>query len=115
MTHTNMYRLHGERVRINIAKYGNKRPAIQIEDEEGMPYMMASVNVPEWDLPENGVIIKNYSENEGIYQWLIERNIIQPLNLYCPLGWEMAPICILNSKDEWSSENNLSSIDDYTD
>lgn len=42
----------------------------------GQPYMVASVNYLD-DLPEDYVIIKNYSENEGILECLIENGFIK--------------------------------------
>lgn len=111
-----MYTLHGERVNVKIAKYGNKRPAILIEDEMGLPYMTASINVPQLELKDDEVVIKDYSENEGVYEWLLERNIIQPLHRVHRVGMDIGcPVCVLNPKDEWNEQSNLSMIDDYID
>ena len=111
-----MYKLQGTLVNVSIERYGNKRPAITIQDEDGMPYMTATINVAsDHPVAIEDVIIKNYAENEGIYQWLVERNIILPAYAYYSLphgGY--APICELNAKDEWKDEMNvLEDVDDY--
>lgn len=110
------YKLRGELVSVSTKKYGNNRPAIIITDSEGLPYMIATVNIPERVLEDNEVIIKDYSENEGIYQWLLEKNIIQPMVGTHQMSFERAPICVLNSEDEWIDESfTMSEIDDYLD
>ena len=57
-------------VTVNIRKYNNGRPAIElleIDPDYGYtPYMTASVNIPNVLLQDNEVLIKDYSENEGI-------------------------------------------------
>lgn len=110
------YTLRGEKVNVFVNKYGNNRPAIYIADTDGLPFMIATLNVPERPLEEDEVVIKNYSENEGIYDWLLERNIIQPMIGSHQLAYNRAPICVLNSEEEWVDENaSLSEIDDYLD
>lgn len=111
------YKLHNTIVNVSIAKYGNRRPAILIKDEEGLPYMTATINVSNYECPIEDVVIKNYSENEGIYEWLVERNIILPAygELSLPHGIH-APICELNGEEAWKNEANvLEDVDDYLD
>lgn len=110
------YKLRGTLVNVSIGKYGNKRPAILIKDADGMPYMTATINLSN-DHPVviEDVVIKDYSENEGIYQWLVDRNIILPAygELSLPHG-SHAPICELNPEGEWKDEMNvLEDVDDY--
>lgn len=111
------YKLRNTIVNVSIAKYGNRRPAILIKDEEGLPYMTATLNVSNYECPIEDVVIKNYSENEGIYEWLVERNIILPAygELSLPHG-NHAPICELNGEEAWKNEANvLEDVDDYLD
>jgi len=61
---------------INISKYGNGNTSLQLIDtEDGFPYAVASVNFDE-KLPEGEMYIKNYSENAGIRDILIDAQII---------------------------------------
>jgi hypothetical protein len=60
----------------------NHRTSLQlIEVETGEPYMTASVNMPDVHLSDDMICIKNYSENEGILNVLIDANILLPLDL----------------------------------
>lgn len=66
---------------IKKAFYGgnDKRTALQIIDEsEGYPEVVAipTVNLPHLALNKDQVFIKNWSENEGVLQDLIEMKVI---------------------------------------
>lgn len=58
--------------------YGNnKRTALQLFDvTDGQPVATATVNIPEVELKENEVLIKNYSENEGMLEALERAGIV---------------------------------------
>ena len=64
---------------VHYDKYqeGNGHRIDLIDVSDGIPVATATVNVPNVKLEKNEVIIKNYSENEGIYDALIEQNIIK--------------------------------------
>jgi hypothetical protein len=65
--------------------HNNQRTSIQLyEQETGEPFMTASVNMPDEYLTEDMVCIKNYSENEGILDVLINAQIVLPLDLIQP-------------------------------
>ena len=58
-------------------KYQEGGHRIELLDaDDGLPIAVATVNVPNIPLEENEVIIKNYSENEGIYDALVEAKIV---------------------------------------
>lgn len=57
---------------------GHRIDLIDISD--GTPVATVTVNVPNIKLMGNEVVIKDYSENEGIYDALIEQNIIKATN-----------------------------------
>lgn len=81
---------------INFLQYGNGRVALEFADAiTGESILRATVNIPDEDLAEDEVFIKNYAENEGILDWLIENNIVsQPLS-YTRNGFESIPRCKL--------------------
>ena len=83
-----------------------------------MPYMTATINIPSHHpVVIEDVVIKDYSENEGIYQWLVDRNIILPAyaKMSLPYG-NWASVCVLNPEDAWKNEANvLEDVDDYLD
>ena len=67
-----------ETLTVEIGKYRqNNRKSITLMTKKGEPFMVASVNINELDVAENEVLIKNYSENEGIYEALMEANVIK--------------------------------------
>lgn len=78
------------------AKYGNGRTAIRLVDaDNGEPIATATVNIPEIPLPKNEVIIKDYSENEGILDALINAGIVELTGRRIKGGYVDMPICIL--------------------
>jgi hypothetical protein len=90
-----------------FAKYGNGRTAIQlmnadpIDDGEYISppgteqIATATVNIPEVDLKDNEVIIKDYSENEGMLKSLILGNVVHMPHKYVKTGHVECPVCIL--------------------
>jgi hypothetical protein len=56
-----------------------------VESEFGDPYK----------LQNDELAIKNYSENEGAYTWLIDNNIISPFHRLINNGFAVFPICRL--------------------
>lgn len=84
--------------RIELGAYNNGRLAfelISIKNDE--PILVATVNVPEAILRKDEVIIKNYSENEGVLEVLVKAKIISEPIGYIKTGFASSPICrILN-------------------
>lgn len=73
-----MYECHD--VQIEFGKYSNGRIAIQlIAAKTGEPFITATVNIPDVELNSREVIIKNYSENEGVLGFLMDNNIVGPV------------------------------------
>ncbi len=82
----------------NIEKvaYGNGRTALLLRDiEDGAPVAKATVNVPDASLQDGQVIIKNYDENEGMLNALIEAKIVSHPIGSIMTGYEECPICWL--------------------
>ena len=85
---------------LNITNYRNNgRKAIQLLDaEDGCPFMMVTVNVPEVELAEDEIIVKNYSENEGVLQFLIQNNLVQGVERWA--GRDMAVCKWIGEEDK---------------
>lgn len=63
---------------VNKAFYDNNRTALQLIDKEsGLPVCIATVNVPETELQDDEVIIKDYSENQGVLKVLEDAGIVK--------------------------------------
>ena len=79
--------------------YANGRKAIRILDaEDGLPVMTATVNLPEVDLKDDEVIIKNYSENEGCLPFLITNGVVSAVERW--VGHGMAVVKLLIDVDD---------------
>jgi len=103
-------------VTVNIRKYNNGRPAIElleIDPDYGYtPYMTASVNIPNVLLQDNEVLIKDYSENEGITNFLAKHNIVTPTNNWVKSGYVDVQVCVLNPESEWGLTPSVYSLDE---
>ena len=79
-----------------FAKYSNGRTAIKLMDPEtGEPIAVATVNIPECPLTGNEIIIKDYSENEGMLSALVNAGVIEDTGKTFPSGFITANICKL--------------------
>jgi hypothetical protein len=79
-------------VTLSWAKYGNGNPALEIKSAYGETLVRASVNPPEI-LPEGYICIKDWSENEGILDVLLDEGIISHPVRWIPSGYVNIPVC----------------------
>jgi hypothetical protein len=67
-------------------QYGHGKPAITlIDDKTGEPVAVASINLqdyPEHKLPPNHIHIKDYSENEGMVDALVEAGVVEEIQSF---------------------------------
>lgn len=77
-------------------QYSNERIAITLDEiETGEPIAIATINLPNVPLAQDHVIIKDYSENEGMYNTLLSAGIISEEVNRVQTGFVTAPICKL--------------------
>ena len=77
---------------IKYNSYGNGNRAISLFTDSGEPYATATVNIP-MALNSDEVAIKDYSENIGVLDFLIESNVIEPQAIdYYELPYAIVPI-----------------------
>ena len=94
-------------VTVALHKYENGRTAIQLNDAtDGHPYAVASVNMPNVLLDDNEVLIKDYSENLGILDFLIKNNIVTPTPNGVDSGFVWLPVAVLNDESVWGEVPN---------
>lgn len=73
--------------------YGNDRKALTlIGVEDDQPIVIPTVNIPDVQLYGNETIIKDYSENEGILNWLQKNEIVGPVKRYVTTGFVQCPV-----------------------
>lgn len=81
-------------IQFKYAKYNNGRVAIMATDE-GHPLCKCTINIPDIFVADNEVIIKDYSENEGILQDMIDLGIITAPRRMMNTGYGCTAICKL--------------------
>jgi hypothetical protein len=80
-------------VSLSWGNYSNGRKALRlIDQEDGLPVMTATVNVPEAELTEKEIIVKNYSENEGVLEFLQENGIVGPVKRMLGVGFPVVEL-----------------------
>jgi len=77
-----------KKFKILLKKYvHNNRICLLLVDSNEELYMCATVNLPEICVPENHVLIKNYSENQGILEALVNQKIVRDTGVVYPTGF----------------------------
>lgn len=90
-----------EPAHVQLLYYSNGRHVIQLFNTGGELLATATVNVPKAILHSDEVLIKNWSENEGILEALIENKIVEDTGRIVSTGFVEANICRLLPKDSW--------------
>jgi hypothetical protein len=89
-------------VSIKLDKYANGRTRINLLDAaDNEPYAVATTNLPDVLLLDNEVLVKDYSENEGMTEFLTTNNIVVPTNNWVSSGFVDLQVCTLNPESEW--------------
>jgi len=77
-------------------EYGNGRVALFLNDNATLEDVLcASVNLTDWALRPNEIAIKDYSENQGVLDVLIESGVVSKPRRYVNLPHVTIPICEL--------------------
>jgi len=75
-------------------KYGNGHFALELVDVlDGSPVAVATVNLPSQNLEHNEVFIKDYSENEGMLDALVQAGIVEDTGRRVTTGYVTVPVC----------------------
>ena len=78
----------------NVYPNGNIR-LVLIDSSDGIPVATASVYVSD-KLQDNEIVIKNYSENEGIYDVLLLSDVVLKTHRRIIVGVTVCPVCRIN-------------------
>lgn len=82
-------------IEIKMSKYTNGQHRMDfIDKEDGFPVLVASVAIEESLFPDQ-IAIKDYSENEGVLKFLIEKGIVSNPLKYFNSGFVTIPVCKL--------------------
>lgn len=92
------------KVTIHKRNYSNGRSALQLFNaSDGTPYTTATVNLPDVLLQPGEVLIKDYSENEGMLDFLTHNCIVYPTSRGVQSENMWFPLCILRPESDWGS------------
>ncbi len=68
---------------VHLGEYSNGRLALRLtEGTSNDPIATCTINEPRiryWQTKDNWVLIKNYSENKGMYKALLDAEIVEPM------------------------------------
>jgi len=95
------FKFNDEIVTVKETRYNNGRPCLQLFDSEGFPYATATINVPKKEFDTELVVIKDYSENEGVYEFLLKHNIVSLPVAHYKTGFFLCPVAVIFPEEEW--------------
>lgn len=91
---------------LQFGRYKDGSYALSIFDDYGEPLINVTKHVPGYKLQENQILVKNYSENEGILECLIEQEIIKNTGIVVPTGFVQLHVCdLLIDPETYHKEN----------
>lgn len=79
------------KVTIEKGQYSNGQASLQLIDaKNGDLVLTATVCEPNITFTENETLIKDYSENEGVLDFLIENNLVELMDESIKIGYTIA-------------------------
>ena len=83
-------------VRLEKHQYANQRTALILVDaNDGEQVACATVNLPEHDIQPGEIIVKTWSENESMLDFLVKNQIVVDTGRDVPTGYVKARVCRL--------------------
>lgn len=84
---------------VKTGSYSNGRTAIYLVDmEDGSPVATATINMPDVELEDGEVVIKDYSENSGMFDALFEGGVVESVTRVIVTGYTLSPVCKLSKE-----------------
>jgi len=84
--------INSERI-LRIKRYDNGQLAVFIHDNSGKPIAELSIMYDSVELTPNEFILKDYSENKNLAQFLIDSQFITPTNRFILISSHICRIC----------------------
>lgn len=85
-------------VNLRFQEYSQGGTCIRLVTTTGSPVATATVHLPTIDLAKDEVAIKDYSENEGVLDFLVENGIVSSPVRWVQSGYVKIHICKLLKK-----------------
>lgn len=92
--------VNNQSLNIFSARYPNGRVALVLYTLSGEPYAKVTTNIPEMDIPHGYCFIKNWSENVGILEQLVEQGILNDTLVYIESNYVRVPVCEIKKMPE---------------
>jgi len=91
-----LIRWQGSTLAVVPARYANGQNGLRLFDPQtGEPYGTASTSLAQYSQQPNEVFIKNYAENEGLLEVLVNAGIVEDMGIKATTGYTAADICRL--------------------
>lgn len=91
-------------VTIHLSKYPGGNTRLDLKDtQDGMNYATASISMPNVVLCPDEILIKNYSENEGMTDFLVKNNIVTLTHTGMQAGNAWIPVARINDESLWGT------------
>ena len=76
----------------------NRMALIMLDALDGEPVTTITVNIPEAPLDDDEIIVKNYSENEGMLEFLVESGLVEDTGKFIQTGFVIVNIVKMTEK-----------------
>jgi hypothetical protein len=76
----------------------NRLHALVLFDSEDMPAMKVTVFIDGVDVPPDHILVKSWSENEGLFEALVAAGVVHQVATLIPTGYVNAHLCKLTDK-----------------
>lgn len=82
--------------------HGGTTAMLLVDAETGEVIVYASVNIEDYPLKDGQILIKNWSENAGVLEALVEAGIVRDTGKVVPTGYVVANLCdLLVTEDQY--------------
>ncbi len=99
MTMLGNVNIKGHCYEAKLRKYRNGRPAIELlHGDDGTPAAVATLNIPEYPLDKDELIVKDYDGLTGLVHALASADIVVPQPRSVELGYAVGRVCKLREQ-----------------
>ena len=91
------YNYRGEKCKLVCqGLYHNNQWPLELLDENGSVQTRITVCVDE-DLKDSEIAIKDYTENAGMWEWLVDNDLVEDVYYEIQVGWTSIKVAKLNN------------------
>jgi hypothetical protein len=92
-TKEKIYHYQTRKCHLRRHEYQNGRPALQlVEARGGHPFATLTTNLPNAPCPPGHTFVKDWSENEGALQFLVDNGLVEDTGSRVQAGFTQAPL-----------------------